>query len=133
MATAPRLHMTDYADLADTIVTCASCRRETRFEQARGDLSAWRASPIGDSYCVACLQGVRIECGACRREVTVDRARWEAWRFAPREGEAFCADCAGALARNDLVSYCGSCGWADPPGSQCYPNVCDSCSNWGIW
>jgi hypothetical protein len=125
--------MTEFADLADTTVTCASCRRETTFEHARGDLSAWRVSPTGDSYCIACLASARVSCAVCRRVDAVNAARWEAWQFAPREGEAFCAECAPAVERPGLVAYCGSCGWADPPGSRYYPNVCDSCSNWGIW
>jgi hypothetical protein len=125
--------MTDFADLADTTVTCASCRSETTFEHARGNLSAWRASPTGDSYCVDCLGNARTRCAGCQRETTINAARWEGWQFAPLVAEAFCVECAPSDGRTDLVSHCGSCGWADPPGSQYYPNVCDSCSNWGIW
>jgi hypothetical protein len=125
--------MTEFADLADTAVTCASCRRETTFELARGDLSVWRASPAGDSYCVTCLASTVVDCAGCRREATIDAARWEAWLFAPLGDEAFCSHCAPGAGRPDLVAHCGSCGWADPPGSRYYPNVCDSCSNWGIW
>jgi len=124
--------MTEFTDL-DTTVTCASCRRETRFEHARADLSAWRASSTGDSYCVTCLGATRVRCAGCRRESTVDAARWEAWLFAQLGSGAFCAECAGSGGRPDLVTYCGSCGRADAPGSQYYPNVCDRCSNWGIW
>jgi predicted RNA-binding Zn-ribbon protein involved in translation (DUF1610 family) len=124
--------MTESTDL-DSTVTCASCRRETTFEHARADLSGWRASSTGDSYCVTCLGATRLRCAGCRRESTVDAARWEAWQFAQTGDGAFCAGCAGSGGRPDLVMYCGSCGRADAPGSQYYPNVCDRCSNWGIW
>jgi hypothetical protein len=124
--------MNESANL-DTTVTCASCRRETRFEHARADLSVWRAASTGDSYCVTCLGTTRVRCTGCGRSCTVDAARWEAWQFSPLGVDAFCAECTGAAGRPDLVAYCGSCGRADQPGSQYYPNVCDTCSNWGIW
>jgi hypothetical protein len=133
MATRCVSRMTESTDLDNVSITCASCRRETRFEDARADLSSWRASSIGDSYCVTCLASTRVCCAGCRRACTVDAARWEAWQFTSPGGDVFCAECAGATARSDLVTYCGSCGRADAPGSQYYPNVCDTCSNWGIW
>ena len=84
MATRCVSRMTESTDLEHVTITCASCRRETRFEHARADLSAWRASPIGDSYCVTCLAGTRSQCAGCRRACTVDAARWEAWQFSPQ-------------------------------------------------